>query len=208
MGSHLYSSEAGAWNASADLGSCYLARKRPSTLIGDDILRGCPKRKNSEVQLGNELFVHHPPPEAQDNHGDMFLVPMEDGPLLGLARLLCSRLCVWSRNADPEVVAGWVQFRGIDLLTLIPFRRSVQVVGSTEGFGIIFVGTDDGVFAMELKSGDVRKVGEHWEHLTIFPFMSFFTPGIVLALYLDVILHCTSIHLCSSDLYISIVECK
>ncbi|RLM58983.1 hypothetical protein C2845_PM18G06010 [Panicum miliaceum] len=178
MGSHFYSSEAGAWNASADLGSCYLARKRPSALLGDDIyFVVAPSERILKYNLGmNCLSIIHPP-EAQDNHGDMFLVPMEDGSLLGLARLLCSRLYLWSRNADPKVVAGWVQFRDIDLLTLIPFRRSVHVVGSTEGFGIIFVGTDDGVFAMELKSGDVRKVGEHWEHLTIFPFMSFFTPG-------------------------------
>ena len=121
------------------------------------------------------------PPEAPGNHVDILLVPMEDGSL-GLARFLCTRLCLWSRNADPEVVvARWVQLRDIDILTRVPFWSSVELAGSTQGFGTIFVVTDVGVFAMELESGDVRKVGKPRKHLTIFPFMSFFTPGIVLA---------------------------
>ena len=54
-------------------------------------------------------------------HSEPVLVPMEDGSL-GLARFLCTRLCLWSRNADPEVVvARWVQLRDIDLLTRVPF---------------------------------------------------------------------------------------
>ena len=68
-----------------------------------------------------------------------------------------------------------------DFLTRVPLWSSVELAGSTQGFGTIFVVTDVGVFAMELESGDVRKVGKPRKHLTIFPFMSFFTPGIVLA---------------------------
>jgi len=97
---------------------------------GDGWVRGTPALFQSSVH----------PPEAPGNHVDILLVPMEDGSL-GLARFLCTRLCLWSRNANPDV----------------------------------------GVFAMELESGDVRKVGKPRKHLTIFPFMSFFTPGIVLA---------------------------
>ncbi|CAL5078834.1 unnamed protein product [Urochloa decumbens] len=75
-----------------------------------------------------------------------------------------------------DVVAGWVQCMDIELQTPLPFRCSVEVVGSAEGLGTIFVATDIGVFTIELKSGRERKVGECGKYYTIFSFMSFYTP--------------------------------
>nr|XP_034579309.1 uncharacterized protein LOC117842897 [Setaria viridis] len=51
-----------------------------------------------------------------------------------------------------------------------------RVIGFAEGLGVIFLGTDVGVFMMELKSGRKRKVGESRVIVTIIPFMSFYTP--------------------------------
>ena len=55
-----------------------------------------------------------------------------------------------------------------------------SVVGFAEGVGIIFVST--GVLMMELKSGRVKKVSELGEFSSVVPYMSFYTPGIVLTL--------------------------
>ncbi|XP_039793604.1 uncharacterized protein LOC120659499 [Panicum virgatum] len=89
-GSHLYSSEAGAWNASADLGSISFAKRKPSALVGDDLYFVlAPGDIILKYNLGkNCLSIIHPP-EAPGKHGDILLVPMEDGSL-GLARLKCS----------------------------------------------------------------------------------------------------------------------
>nr|TKW30268.1 hypothetical protein SEVIR_2G024500v2 [Setaria viridis] len=165
---HLYSSEAGAWIASSHLGHIfYLANLPRDTILKYNLGRNC-------------LSIINPPVE-HDTHGGIALMQMEDD-LLGIAGVLCSKLCLWSRNA--EVVSGWVQFRVIELEpTLIPFRRSssIKVASSAEGFGIIFVTTDVGVFTLELKSGQVSKVAKpSLVPYTVFPFMSFYTPGIVL----------------------------
>ncbi|XP_072147832.1 uncharacterized protein [Setaria viridis] len=55
-------------------------------------------------------------------------------------------------------------------------RSQPRVIGFAEGLGVIFLGTDVGVFMMELKSGRKRKVGESRVIVTIIPFMSFYTP--------------------------------
>ena len=59
---------------------------------------------------------------------------------------------------------------------------SASVVGSTEGVGVIFVTAGVGLFMMELKSGRVWKVDKPWDFSNVLPYMSFYTPGIVLTL--------------------------
>ncbi|XP_004959026.1 uncharacterized protein LOC101764004 [Setaria italica] len=110
-----------------------------------------------EHHLGKNCSSIIPPPEAHDIPEGVALMPMEDGSL-GFADVLCSRICLWSWNAGPDVVAGWVRCRDIELQTLTHFRNYVEVVASAEGFGTIFVSTDDGVFTIELKSGRKWKV--------------------------------------------------
>jgi hypothetical protein len=59
---------------------------------------------------------------------------------------------------------------------------SASVVGFAEGVGVIFVTTGVGLFMMELKSGRVRKVDKPRDLSNVLPYMSFYTPGIVLTL--------------------------
>ncbi|CAN6181087.1 unnamed protein product [Urochloa humidicola] len=173
--SYLYSSEAGSWNASAELGLKYYASRKPSVLIRDDVYFVMIQRDTIlKYNLGkNCLSTIHPPEEG------IALMPMEDGSL-GIASVVGSKLCLWSRNADPGVDSGWVQFRVIELehKKLISFKEnfSIKVAGSTEGLGIIFVTTDVGAFTMDLKSCQVKKVGKPWAWYTVFPFVSFYTP--------------------------------
>ncbi|CAO1948903.1 unnamed protein product [Urochloa humidicola] len=187
--SQLYSSEAGAWTAFADLSCKYVTSRKPSALIGDDVYFVLvPGHMVLRYNLSrNSLFIMHPPAE-HEIHGGVALVPMEDGSLLGLAGLKYSKLYLWSKYFDDPMVgcSPWVQCRIVELRTLIPFAYTVEVVGCVERLGTIIVATDVGVFTVELKSGRERKVAEAGEYYAVFPVMScFYTPGIVLVLFLE-----------------------
>jgi hypothetical protein len=45
---------------------------------------------------------------------------------------------------------------------------------------VIFISSDVGLFAMDLKSGKVKKVAESGVYFSVLPYMSFYTPGMVL----------------------------
>ncbi|GJN24414.1 hypothetical protein PR202_gb12152 [Eleusine coracana subsp. coracana] len=112
------------------------------------------------------------------------LKEMEDSTL----RFACIEdwnLYLWSRQLSSKGAAEWVQSRVIKLEGMIPVADpddEAIVVGSTEGVGIIFVTTGAGLFTFELKSGRVRKVDEPEVYFSVLPYMSFFTPGTLLAL--------------------------
>jgi len=55
------------------------------------------------------------------------------------------------------------------------------VIGFAEGVEIIFVSTFMGLFAVELKSGKVKKVAGPDYYLSVLPIMSFYTPGLALS---------------------------
>ena len=111
------------------------------------------------------------------------LMAMEDGSL-GFAFIEGSSLYLWSRKVNSEGAAEWVQCRVIELEAIIPGADSddgAAVVGFTEGVGVIFISTGVGLFTIELKSGQVRKVDEPGVYFSVLPYMSFYTPGMVLA---------------------------
>lgn len=109
---------------------------------------------------------------------------LTDNASLGLDRAKGSTLCLWSRNVNSDGLAAWLRFRVIQLEKRIDvvLCSDALVFGSAQGLGIIFVATEVGVFTIELKSDRVRKGGELEDYYRAFPFMSFYTPGTVLAL--------------------------
>ena len=86
---------------------------------------------------------------------------------------------------ETEEAVEWLQYRVIELEKIIPVANPndarVVVVGSAEGVGVIFVSTDVGLFSIDLKSERVKKVDEPGVHFSVLPYMSFYTPGIMLA---------------------------
>lgn len=129
------------------------------------------------------------PPAAHANEGGIVLMPMDgdgDGSSsLGLAGVRGSRL--GRRVSAQRGIAGWVRRGDIELMTRIPFMpySEAQVIASAEGLGttIFFVSTEVGLFAIDLKSGQERKVSEpgNYNDFAVFPFMSFYTPGTLAA---------------------------
>jgi hypothetical protein len=107
---------------------------------------------------------------------------MEDGQL-GFARIVGSRLLLWSMKTDPEGHAGWSQVRVLELETLLPadaFPISDDYVGFAHGVGVFFVPTEDrqSIFSIDLNSGWVRNedCGDGQTHGVV-PYTSFYTPG-------------------------------
>lgn len=121
-------------------------------------------------------------PAAHANKGRIVVMPMEDVSL-GLACINSSTLCLWSTNVNPEGIAGWVRCRDIVLMTGIPSDGEAHVIVFAEGLGIIYGAPEVGLFTIDLKSGQQRKVGDpgiYSAKTAIYPFMSFYTPGTVL----------------------------
>ena len=55
------------------------------------------------------------------------------------------------------------------------------MIGFAEGVEVIFVRTYVSMFAVELKSGKVKKVAELDYYFSVLPIMSFYTPGLALS---------------------------
>jgi hypothetical protein len=111
------------------------------------------------------------------------LMVMEDSTL-GFACIESSNLYLWSRKVKSEGDAEWVQLKAIKLETIIPVVNSDDkpfVAGFAEGVDVIFISSDVGLFAMDLKSGKVKKVAESGVYFSVLllPYMSFYTPGMV-----------------------------
>jgi hypothetical protein len=85
-------------------------------------------------------------------------------------------LVLWSQYVCYDGIEEWEQSRIIELDMLIPnFFYSGGLVGFAEGTDIIFMLTDVDLFAIELKSGQVKKVGESRPYYAVIPYMSFYT---------------------------------
>ncbi|XP_072147851.1 F-box protein At5g03970 [Setaria viridis] len=199
----VYSSETGVWStlvtlddgcevyaqhmrdALADIPYIYTPYVQPRrcTLIGDEVYFTI-RRGNAIIKYNwasNCLSMINPP---SHNVYRIALMVME-GSTLGFACIESSNLHLWSRKVNSEGAAEWVQLKAIKLETVIPIANSDDdpfVAGFAEGVDVIFICSDVGLFTMDLKSGQVKKVAEHGVYFSVLPYMSFYTPGMVLAL--------------------------
>jgi hypothetical protein len=204
MSATIYSSEMGAWSVPATLegipaleGIHDNKAYGRGALIGDEIyfmLSGDAGITKYDWRKNCLSVVNRPPSAAYS--GGVTLMVMEDCSL-GLAGIEHTRIYLWSRRVSSKKNAlwsrrvssvknaEWVQCRVIDLEKMMPManpRDRAQVVGFAEVVGVIFITTGVGLFMMELKSGRVKKIGKPRRNISILPYMSFYTPGIVIAL--------------------------
>ncbi|CAN6213009.1 unnamed protein product [Urochloa humidicola] len=164
-----YSSETGAWSAPP----------RRGAVIGDEVY--------FTLRRGNEIINYNLPEDSYSminppSHTayEIALMVMDDSSL-GFACIECCSLYLWSMKVNSKGAAEWVQRRVIKLETIIPsvdpgHEATVAVVGSAEGVGVIFISTDAGLFTVDLKSEQVRKVDEPEVYFSVLPYMSFYTP--------------------------------
>ncbi|CAL5029933.1 unnamed protein product [Urochloa decumbens] len=176
----VYSSETGVWSAPVAFDNAYEASVLPGrgALVGDAIyFTICWKGNAIKYEWGQNFLsmINLPSPATT-------LMAMDDGSL-GSAYIEGSSLYILSRKVNSEGAAEWVQFKVIELETIIPGTSSDQkpfvvgfaVVGFAEGVGVIFIRTDVGLFTIELKSERVRKVNKPLDD-SVLSYMSFYTP--------------------------------
>uniref|UniRef100_A0ACD5VF38 Uncharacterized protein n=1 Tax=Avena sativa TaxID=4498 RepID=A0ACD5VF38_AVESA len=184
----LYSSETGEWSEQIQIEEQVVIDRQPTILLGNSVYFAC----NAAVMPGileynmakGELSLIEPPLLHRNQMGTI-LIRTEAG-MLGFAGIYESRLHLWSREVDPHGIVAWAPHKAIELKTLLLARPKItpHVLGFAEGVGIIFVRLNSGVFSIELKSGNTKKVpypGRICElrlgkTLKLFPYMCFCTP--------------------------------
>lgn len=123
--------------------------------------------------LENSLSVDTPTLPAICAHHDITLMVMEDS-CLGLACVEDLKLYVWTK-----VVAEWIQYRVIDLLSVPPMiltRSSYAgVCGFAEGVAKIFINTELGLFMMDMNS-ELVQVDKVASYNRVLPYLRFYMP--------------------------------
>ncbi|CAN6202928.1 unnamed protein product [Urochloa humidicola] len=166
---------------------------RRVAIVGDDIYFTL-RRDNAIIRYdrGLSCLSMINPPSPNVSNCRISLMVTEDSSL-GFACIEGSSLFLWSRKVNSEGAAEWVQIKVLELEATIPvdnldylvpetlmpidhleFGRSV--VGFAEGVDVIFISTDVGLFTIEIKSGQVRKVDKPGVYYSVLPYMSFYTP--------------------------------
>ncbi|CAL5079048.1 unnamed protein product [Urochloa decumbens] len=180
----VYSSEVGAWNEMTyvtqfpnyyvDGGRSTIARNALYFVIdhGRRLLQYSLTTREISVIL-------HPPVSY---FCSTRVMTMEDGRL-GVVRMEGHGFSLWSMEESPDGGTGWSQVRVIDLEKLLSV--DAQSIFFEHGVGVIFVGTCDGIFCYDLKSGRVRKVCEEAWKYDIVPYMRFYTPAFGAALQVN-----------------------
>ncbi|KAG2585758.1 hypothetical protein PVAP13_6KG410100 [Panicum virgatum] len=142
-------------------------------LVGDALYFVCQRRSRVlRYDLGTRAMSVVHLPEASHNQR-IALTTTEDGGL-GFARMEGHRLCLWSSSGGATAME-WTRGRVIDLRTLLPV---IDLLGFAHGLGIILVGTVDGFFSVDRKSGRINKVGDGPGFYNVVPYVSFYTPAL------------------------------
>jgi hypothetical protein len=167
-----YSSEQGAWSEPITVQHPYDRIMRPQRAhVGNAVYFNYHMKKRIlKYDLGRrELSLIDLPSKF---HGwRTILMEAEDGGL-GFATIQESKLALWSREAGPDRNAGWTQRRTLELDKLLPVSdRNIMVAAA----GVIFMGTDDGLFSIHLNSSRVKRLGDY--NSQVVPYTSFLTPG-------------------------------
>ncbi|PNT77182.1 uncharacterized protein LOC104582339 [Brachypodium distachyon] len=183
----LYSSETDGWSeltSFAHLGASGL--NMPSILVDDGLYFNSSGNQILKYQLATLDFSAFEKP-VMFNGGE--LIKTEDGGL-GFACLNNTNITLWSRETGPEGAVGWAQHKVIDLVMLLPdaalsvptlssMPNIMRAYGFMDVTHVILVGTDVGVYMVELKSGRSRKVlKQPCEFSEVFPYASFCIPDI------------------------------
>ncbi|KAM0928629.1 hypothetical protein ACQ4PT_002596 [Festuca glaucescens] len=109
---------------------------------------------------------------------DAILMAMEDGSL-GFAYVDRLILNLWSRQMGFSGAAAWTQRRIIDLKELLSIqnpKKTIRLIGSVERHDIIFVTMDVGIYEINIKSLQWKKLWKRENYRALFPYMSFYNP--------------------------------
>ncbi|TVU40884.1 hypothetical protein EJB05_14367, partial [Eragrostis curvula] len=187
----VYSSETGAWSTVNSItieNGSNIEMMKPSLLIGDTLYFSLSQDDDTHMlkfDLGGRTMS-----VIVDTPGMYGAIPMmaEDGGV-GFVAVLDDSIYSWLWQADTHGnSARWVRQWIMDLVPLLPncHRKTMRkVIGLVEGTQTIFIYSPRvGIFTLDLKSRQVRRVGERGFCYNILPYRSFYIPGSCLCLSL------------------------
>jgi hypothetical protein len=186
----VYSSEAGIWgNIVSTEAPCQIFYAgTPATLVGNVLywLFGRDPTRMGDIPVfdldRHNLVVNVGPTVSNDFlHGDPQIIQAEDGAV-GFAMLLRTRFQMWQRNVGCQGVATWVPWKTFEMHSFL--GPSIQIGGELQwllGYDdvndVIFVQASHGVYAVQLKSMESKKLYQAYSNGRIHPFTSFCIPG-------------------------------
>ncbi|EAZ38526.1 hypothetical protein OsJ_22913 [Oryza sativa Japonica Group] len=176
----VYSSETGEWSSQASIAFDSYVEMLPGLLVQDTLYFRCERGKRI---LGYDIGRHElseidPPPLGHEVG-----ILMESGyGGLGFATVEDCSILLWSRYVGDDGIEEWKKSWVIGLDFLNPVGNpslSWELAGFAEGVHTIFISSEIGVFTIELKSGQVKKLCEEG-YYTVVPYMSFYTSDIAI----------------------------
>jgi hypothetical protein len=178
----VYSSETREWSDIIEVETPdYIDGAGHSAVVGNRVYVPCLESDSFvEYNMGEqELCVIEAPFEGE-YQPYLELMGVEDGMLL-FASVVKSRLYLWSLGVGSSRATGWARSRVIELEPLLPpgvlLHRSVSPVGFAEGVSVIFLRTRNGLYTIDLNSGEGKKVHQITCINKVMPYMSFYTGG-------------------------------
>uniref|UniRef100_A0A0D9XHR1 F-box domain-containing protein n=1 Tax=Leersia perrieri TaxID=77586 RepID=A0A0D9XHR1_9ORYZ len=185
-----YSSEKRTWELMASSPAPSEIDSRPGILVGNAMYWPLKSKHILAFELGTSRLYHIKCPSETHNvyRRNVHIMKAEDGGL-GLADLTGFDLRLWAWEIHSENVTGWVLRRTIELGAVLPLevpsllstgnhwarRPPIRILGLVEDDDLFFISSEIGVFAVQLKSLQFKKVFEADVSATIFPYTSFYT---------------------------------
>ncbi|KAJ1287558.1 hypothetical protein BS78_02G019400 [Paspalum vaginatum] len=174
----VYSLETDAWSAASTsiVVRFPIGGWTPSLLIGDALYftsSGWHTLDILKYDLGSHGLSMIDAPRVPPNAVAM---KAHDGGL-GFVAMSGNRLYLMSRQAT----GAWARHKTTDLGTTLLPRHPRQLFVYGDGMDTVFITTEEGLFTLNLKSRQVRKVAKREDCYLAVPYMSFFTPKVCLA---------------------------
>jgi hypothetical protein len=179
----VYSSETGDWSDVIEVHTPdHINGAGHSAVVGDKVYAPC-LESDSVVEYnmgGQELRVIDYPFE-DERQPYLELMGVEDNMVL-FASVVKSRLYLWSLGVVPSRATGWARRRVIELQPLLPpgvLKNwwGVSAVGFAEGVSVIFLRIGNGLYTIDLNSGEGKNVDQITCINKVMPYMSFYTGG-------------------------------
>ncbi|CAL4932731.1 unnamed protein product [Urochloa decumbens] len=181
----LYESQSGAWGSmiptTVEIFDVFLMAA--NVLVGNALC--CLLRSGSilKVDLDTQnVAVIEKPVGITSDHLLLqysFQILQTEGNGLGLAVVSAhNKVQLWERNTSSDGDERWFLQKTIRLDTLLSLEPSMgrevpMIVGFAEDANVIYVSTYDGLFSIELRSMEFRKISENSMRTYCYPFASF-----------------------------------
>lgn len=187
ISAYVYSSETCQWCDATSINSPYCIDMKPPALVGYTLYWSLDQNNILEFDLEKKSLARSKVPWEiflYKYKGEIYLMLAEDGRL-GFAGVQRSSIHLWSREIDSGGAATWLLRRKItDVHNLFSMQRAmmsedlvIEIVGIAENGNVIFVRTVYGIFMVQLKSMQFKKVFEGRKNFDVFPYTSFYIAG-------------------------------